>query len=85
MAGYKEAKTPASGGKVLDHLRVHEAEDGGHLIEHHYKEDGMVFHKPKQYVFGADEGKDMLDHIRKHMNVKEAEAKPDMERETEEV
>lgn len=88
---YREAKTPGSRGKVLDHIRVHEGEDGGHMVEHHYAEDGMVYHKPKQHFFGADEGKDMMDHIRKHMHVKEEEpgvdigAEHDAEREEEEA
>lgn len=84
---YREAKTPASQGKKLDHIRLSEGEDGGHVAEHHYAEDGMMYHKPKTYAFGADEGKDLIDHIRKHMHVS-AEAtmeKPDVERETEEV
>ncbi len=69
MAQYREAKTPTSSGKELDHIQIHTGEDGGYVAEHHYKEDGMMFHKPKQYVFGADEGKDLMEHVRKHMHV----------------
>jgi len=68
---YRESRTPHSKGKVLDHLRVKEAEDGGHTVEHHYAEDGMVFHKPKVHVFGKDEGAEMMAHVSKHANVKE--------------
>jgi hypothetical protein len=84
---YREARTPASKGKTLEQIRISEGEDGGHLVEHHYAEDGMTFHKPKQYTFGADEGKDLLDHVRKHMHVKAAETDEpaDVEREAEEA
>lgn len=66
---YREAKTPTNKGKKLDHLLVRKAEEEGHVVEHHFENDGMSYHKPKTYVFGADEGADMLHHIAKHMNV----------------
>lgn len=66
---YREAKSPSNKSKVLHHLQVQKAEEGGHVVEHHYENDGMTFHKPKTYVFGADEGPDMMQHIAKHMNV----------------
>lgn len=66
---YREATTPKSQGRKLDHLRIHKGEGGGHIVEHHYQDDGMVFHKPAQHVFGEDEGPEMLQHVAKHMGV----------------
>lgn len=66
----KMAQTPPSKGKRLDHLRVSQGEDGGHVVEHHYAEDGMQYHKPKSHVFGKDEGMDAIAHIAKHSNIK---------------
>lgn len=65
----KMAQSPASKGKRLDHLRVSMGEGGGHVVEHHYAEDGMQYHKPKTHVFGKDEGSDLMAHIGKHMGV----------------
>lgn len=80
MAGYREARSPSNKSKVLHHLQVQKAEEGGHVVEHHYENDGMTFHKPKTYVFGADEGADMLHHIAKHMNVEAPEKEEGGER-----
>jgi hypothetical protein len=61
----KEAmrKQPA---KVLDHLRVREAENGGHIVEHHFT---SMEHEPEHHAFGEGEGKAMLAHVGKHMGV----------------
>ena len=69
---YKEAKTPESRGKVLDHLEVSEGEEGGHSVSHHYKDDGMAYHKPKTYSFGKDEGDEVLHHLKKHLHISES-------------
>jgi hypothetical protein len=85
MQAYKEAKTPASRGKVISHLEISEGEEGGHVVRHHYAEDGMSYHKPKEYTFGKDEGSDLMDHLKRHMHI-DADSKPkqeDRERESE--
>ena len=84
MAQYREAKTPTSGGKKLHHIEMREGEDGGHVVTHHYAEDGMVYHHPKEYAFGADEGEDVINHVRKHMHVNGAKSKAGDEAEAEE-
>ena len=66
---YREAKKSPSAGKKLDHLEVREGEEGGHVVSHHYAADGMTYHKPKDYAFGADEGKDVMAHIAKHAHI----------------
>ena len=68
---YKEARSPASKGKQLHHLEVRKAEDGGHIVTHHYEEDGMVYHKPTEHVFGEDEGHEALQHIAKHAEIED--------------
>jgi len=84
-AQYREARTPVSKGKQLHHIEVMEGEDGGHKVVHHYAEDGMTYHKPKEHFFGDDEGEDMIDHVRKHMHVTTTKEASDKEREKEEV
>jgi len=67
---YKEARTPSSKGKKLSHLTIKQGDEGGHVVEHHYADDGMVFHKPTSHVFGEGEGGDLLAHIAKHAHIK---------------
>ena len=62
---YKEAQTPRTRGKRLSHLEVHMGEDGGHRIVHHYKDDGLAYHRPTEHLFGKDEGKEVMAHIAK--------------------
>lgn len=76
---YREASSPKSKGKKLDHIRVRQADGGGHVVEHHFSEDGMAYHKPATHVFGEDEGAEMLAHVSKHMKVKAGEAKEEAE------
>lgn len=66
---YKEASKGPAKGKKLSHLEVREAENGGHVITHHYVNDGMTFHKPVDHVYGADEGDMALSHIAKHAHI----------------
>ena len=58
----KQKKKP----KVLDHLRVKEAENGGHVVSHHFV---GYDHEPEDHVFGAGQGKQMLAHVAEHMGV----------------
>jgi hypothetical protein len=57
------------GKKELSHMRISEAENGGHLVEHHFESA----HEPEQHVFGAADGAKLLAHVAKHMNVKAAQ------------
>ena len=70
MAQYRESRTPTSRGKRLKHMVVKESENGGHIVEHHFEEDGMSYHKPKEYTYGPDEGDDCLSHIAEHAHIK---------------
>jgi hypothetical protein len=62
--------------KVLAHLRVSEAENGGHVVEHHFT---SYEHEPESHVFGKGQGAEMLAHVGKHMGVESAEEKHDEE------
>ena len=53
--------------KVLDHLRIHEAENGGHAIHHHFT---SFEHEPEVHVFGKEQGEEAMMHIAKHANIK---------------
>ena len=70
-----KAKMPSAPKKELEHIRVSMAENGGHVAEHHYT---SFEHPPEQHVFGEGQGKELLEHIGKHMGVK-AEAKAEKE------
>jgi hypothetical protein len=80
---YREASTPKSQGRKLDHLRIHKGEGGGHVVEHHFQEDGLMYHKPASHVFGADEGPEMLQHVAKHMGVTNPEQEEEGKNEAE--
>lgn len=62
-------KRAASKTKKIDHLRVHHADNGGHIVEHHFQSEGM-YHEPEQHIFAEHEGDKMLMHVAKHMKVK---------------
>ena len=52
--------------KALAHIEIHHAENGGHIVKHifqHYS------HEPEMHAFGKGEGKDVLAHISKTMDV----------------
>jgi hypothetical protein len=59
----KQKKQP----KVLEHIRVSEAENGGHVLEHHHT---SYDHPPETHVFGADEGTKLVAHLAKHAHIK---------------
>ena len=69
MPPYQREAKSGPRGKKLDHLRISKAENGGHIIEHHFKEDGFRYHKPEAHVFADDEGQAAHDHIAKHMDM----------------
>lgn len=72
MASHGAAKDGMrKGAKTIDHLRVRMAENGGHVVEHHFT---SMEHQPEQHVFGAGQHKEMLAHVAQHMNV---EAEPE--------
>ena len=55
--------------KVLHHLEIHHAENGGHTVQHHFSSDGGQYHEPEPHVFGEGEGHKMLAHVAEHMGV----------------
>ena len=69
------AKAQAGKGKALRHLQISHAENGGHIVEHHF-ESGERYHEPEMHVFAKKEGKKMIAHIAKHMGV-EHESEPE--------
>lgn len=61
---------------VIDHIRIEEAENGGHSVEHHLESGAGPYHEPKTYVFGKHDGPKpqlpeghVLHHIAKHMGI----------------
>lgn len=52
--------------KELDHIRVREGEDGGHVIEHHFMSSE---HKAEHHTFGPGQHVEAHKHIAKHMNM----------------
>lgn len=53
--------------KVLDHLRVMKADNGGHVVEHHFT---SYAHEPEKHVFSKSEGSKTIAHITKHAQIK---------------
>jgi hypothetical protein len=66
---YREAVSKKIKGRMLDHMRLSRGEDGGHVVEHHYAENGLAYHKPTTHVFGEDEGKELIAHLAKHAKI----------------
>jgi hypothetical protein len=54
--------------KVLDHLEVKEAENGGHTVTHHFT---SYEHAPEVHAFGPAQGEEAMLHIAKNANIAE--------------
>lgn len=55
----------------LDHVRITPAENGGHVVEHHFESGpDMRYKEPESHVFGADEGAKLLAHLKEHLGIK---------------
>ena len=67
----KRSNKPA---KVLEHMRVMPAENGGVSVEHHFTH---YDHKPEMHVFGAGDGEGFKAHMMEHSGMAEAEAPAD--------
>ncbi len=57
---------PRKGGRGKLRIMIEPSENGGHVVEHHH--DGLF--PPKRFVFGKEEGDELLDHVAKHMGIK---------------
>lgn len=75
LAGQRRANR-AGGAATLRHLQISEAENDGHVVEHHYENSGPgAYKEPVTHVFAAHDGKvklpagHVLTHIAKHMNI----------------
>lgn len=53
--------------KELDHIKLIEGEDGGHVVEHHFT---SYEHKPESYPFGDSDGQKLIDHLKEHAHIK---------------
>ena len=71
----REMEKPKKPAKVLEHIRMSEAENGGHIAEHHFT---SYEHPAEQNVFSApEEGAEkpvlpkghILQHIAEHMHI----------------
>ena len=67
LADKKLAPMPAEP-KVMMHMMVRPAENGGVSVEHHF--GGM--HEPEVHAFGPGEHAKALDHIGSHLGMKGA-------------
>jgi hypothetical protein len=63
-------------------IEIEPAENGGHTVTHHYKEEprknsrshagvAMEYHEPEHHVFGKEEGHEMLAHLANHLGIAE--------------
>lgn len=59
--------------KTIRHIEVKEAENGGHVVTHHFNHSGGDYHEPEEHVFGADEGGKAMEHIASAANIKSSE------------
>ena len=60
--------------KVMEHMRIMPAENGGVSVEHHFTH---YDHKPEMHVFGAGDGKKFVAHVMKHSGMKDTEEAED--------
>lgn len=71
----KAEKNSRRSRKKLEHTMVKKADNGGHVITHHFVREGkepyMTHHEDEENVF--TDGKEAVHHLMKHMGVKDAE------------
>ena len=76
--------------RKLMRMEIEPAENGGHTVRHHYKENlrrdshshsgvFMGASEPEHHVFGPDEGHEMLAHIANHLQIPEGEGEENEE------
>lgn len=67
----REAKSAqGTAKKKLDHIRIRPAKNGGHMVEHHYQNQGMgPYHEPDVYAFG--DGPEVVAHLNDHLGISE--------------
>jgi hypothetical protein len=67
--------------KMIRRMEIEPAENGGHMVTHHFKEMpthsgkigmGMAYQEPEKHVFGENEGHAMLAHIANHLAIPES-------------
>lgn len=57
--------------KELHHLEVAPAENGGHIVTHHFKTGaGGQYHEPEPHAFGQEEGPQAMEHIASAAGIK---------------
>jgi hypothetical protein len=75
--------------KALDHMEIHHAKNGGHILVHHFHPEshgldggGSMMYGgdkekklPELHTFGPDQGAEALAHVGEHMEM--AEEKPE--------
>jgi len=60
---------------AMEHMRITPAENGGHVVEHHFKPSMkgsgafMERKEPESHVFGVGEGTKMMSHLKKHLGI----------------
>jgi len=68
----------------LDHIRVTPAENGGHVVEHHFESGPeMRYKEPESHVFGKSEGSKLMAHLVEHLGIEDG-SKKEEEKEKEE-
>jgi hypothetical protein len=73
---YREAKAPEKRAyKKLHHIEIEpvKGENGGHMVTHHFQNDGMSYREPERHMFDKDgygaSGEHVFEHLSKHMKV----------------
>ncbi len=61
------------GKKTLRSLEARCSENGGHIVTHNFESTGGTYYPSEEFVFGADEGGQVLAHIGKQLGIKGAE------------
>jgi hypothetical protein len=71
--------------KEIRSVEIEKAENGGHTVTHRFKQslDGPYHESEGPHVFGADEGKKLMEHLTKHLGVKVEAPDTEVENETE--
>jgi hypothetical protein len=68
------AKPVATGPKVLRRMEISPGKNGGHLVTHAFEQSQGPMegrsHPDEEYIFGSNDGPQLLQHLLKHLKIK---------------
>lgn len=73
----EKAEAAAKAAKKVKRVSAERASNGGFIIQHHFDNSGPgPYRESEDIPFGPEDGEKVISHLREHLGVKKAAAKP---------